>query len=367
MCNAGQLTAIAVPDLKTCVRDAGALKLSATARRGRQKKGNGSGKMFVQMPIGQRVSVPGGEDVMKFSVLSFTLPDLVDRNFDVVAAIRGESAIVDSMLGGAVSFNRQDSLVGSFGMSQSRLTGEQIDSLLPSVYKAVERVVMNNRHGISRDVMDEFVSKHRERKSKAAAVADDARNIFATQHHTGKIAYRNAEAFGQSFFRMEWLYKGGEMITMGPPSTGYRLGRFDASIVDRANDHGDAEFITAMLGFIKAAYESGASTVVGLQVNNTATVGRCGAIDNDLMAMLDAQRNAAHAGLNAVARISEGCQGLHDGSGIAGQEGNGYLMSAAADGSAADSSGSRKCAGCGRMAEPGQGECSCRDRKHHGN
>ncbi len=348
----------AEPDQRTCRNDATAGKVCG-------KKTNNSGKMFVQVPVGQRVYADGG-DVLKFTVISFTLPDLADKNFEIATAIKKESALLGSMAGNTISFTRDDSLLGCFGASENAMTGRQLHSMILGVYNAVERVVVSNKSSIPEDDFEEFMSKHNERKVKIGAVVRDALTIFSAPGHTGAIAYRNSEKFGQSFFRMEWLYKDFAMITMGPPSTGYKLGRFDEGI---AADAGDKEFIRTMMDFIKTAYLSGTSTIVGLQINNTATVGRCGAIDTEGKALEEARRNELHENEqrrqyymtavpeeNMIYSVNMSSQSSSAGQNSGAQD-SGEQSS--------DTKEVRRCKGCGSVIEQGKAKCSCRNPRHH--
>ena len=337
----------------------------AAAGKGCGKKTNKSGKMFVQVPIGQRVYADGG-DVLKFTVISFTLPDLVDKNFEIANAIKKESALLGSMAGNTISFARDDSLLGCFGASENAITGKQLHSMILGVYDAVERIVVSNKSSIPEDDFVEFMSKHNERKGKIGAVVKDALTIFSVPEHTGAIAYRNSEKFGQSFFRMEWLYKDFAMITMGPPSTGYRLGRFDESI---AADAGDKEFIRTMMDFIKTAYLNGTSAIVGLQINNTATVGRCGALDTEGKALEEARRNELHENEQ---RRQYYMTAVTDENMIYSVTVSGQASSTGQNGGAQDSGGQgsdtnevRRCKGCGSVIEQGRAKCSCRNSRHH--
>ena len=329
------------------------------------KKERNNGKMFVQVPIGQRIRLDGA-DVLKFTVISFTLPDLLDKNFEIVNAIKGSSDVLGGIAGNAVSFTRDASLIGCFGTSESHIAGRELHEIIFAVYDAIEQIVIRNKSSVPEQDFEDFISKNKERKDKISAVVSDALTIFSTPGHTGAIAYRNGEKFGKSFFRMEWLYKDFSMITMGPPTTGYKLGVFDESI---ASDEGDKEFIRALMRFIEAAYKSGASTVVGLQVNNTATVARCGALDTEDKAMQEARRMELRDMENN--RDLHYATFVHDGA-ISSGTGNGRRGDAANKEEVQDSDESgggtkevRKCQGCGNVIARGSARCSCGNQSHH--
>ncbi len=373
------------PDLKAPARDAEHKQVAGTEKSDSCKEGrNNSGKMFLQLMVGQRVSAPGEEDVMKFSVISFTLPDLVSKNLEIVNAIKGESELLAGIVGNAVSFERRhDSLVGCFGMEEQALSGKQLRGIVDAVYNAVERIVMENRHSLEKDnpgAFEEFIATHSERRGKTGAVVEDAGSIFTDPGHTGAIAYRTSKKFGKSFFRMEWLYKNGEVITMWDPTKSYKLDKFDESI---ATCQWDKEFIRSILGFINATYTQGARTMIGLQVNNTATIGFCAensginkaeAAQERLMEQIHRQEaaqadslyanlgQATYANVNNIDNTFQ--QQVPAQQQVQGGAPNSQGSNAPGSGGSPASGGNtHNCTNCGKSLESGQ--CSCSVATHH--
>ena len=274
-------TSVRIVELQNQQQILASIERTSETETTKARKTNGThkvgGQMFVQMMVGQRVSVVGEEDVFKFTAVSFTLPDLLGKGGDMFSAIVKGNPLYSSLAENIISFNDQDSLLGAFGRSSKPVTEEHLQIFLKSL-QAAENLVIQNKELISEQHFDEFLLKNAARKAKSDNLVEDAKAIYSNPRHGGAVAYKNSEKFGDNHvFRMEWLYKGGQILTIGPPSTGYKLSVLDERIVGKGNDdHGDSKFITTMLDFIKNSYGCGANSVFGLQVNSTATVSRCG-------------------------------------------------------------------------------------------
>ena len=318
------------------------------------------GQMFIQIIVGQRIPVEGAEDVFKFSAVSFTLPDLLGKGDDLFKAIITRSPLHSNLAGNVASFNSEGSLIGAFVQSPKPVTDEHLQIFSASL-QAAEDLAVQNRHMISERHFDDFMLKNSARKAKSGNLVEDAKSIHANPVHGGAVAYKNAEKFGDNHvFRMEWLYKGGRLLTMGPPSTGYQLGVLDERIVAKgSDDHGDTLFITTMLNFIKGSYSSGANSVFGLQINSTATVARCGAANvEDELSKFDMLFNNGNTQYSQTAD-KPNAETLENGSAASGHHGstngtNGASSSLASnDSGGGDNANAHMCGNCGSRLESG--------------
>jgi hypothetical protein len=316
------------------------------------KKGKHGGHMFVQGIMGERVIDEDGAEIFKLSFVSFNLPNLFDKNHDIVRALSRQNPFLARLADRAVSYTDDDSLVMSLVSSMESIDQRSI-GLMPSLYKVARRMVKEQRRGIPEENFESFLSQHRDRESKVEMLFDDTFRILFTPGHTGETAYRNHQIQHNFDRRMELIFKDGVLMTPGPPNTGYKMFVFDETI---AMDEGDKKSILALLEFIKEAYASGAKTIFGLQVNNTATVEDCGAkkhsdifaqdqtLDTSLQNPLDpgsnTMNNAATAA-NAATAESQGTASATSGSG----DGEGTAQS--------------RCQGCGKSMPNGILICTC--------
>ncbi len=335
------------PDFKTSIRDS---ECRVT---------NNSGKMFIQFMIGQKVSDSKGSDVVKFSAISFTMPDIFSKGMQIIADTAVNNKEFANLVRNLASFNEENSLLGGF-TSSSYDVGAGHLKIVSDLYESVERAVRQTQQYISKEEMKSFNKAHSQRKSKLKNLINDAKFIFSNPEHGGSIAYRNAEKFGSSLFRMEWLMKDGEIITRGTPKDGYPISKVTAGI---AKDQGDKDFINAMLEYFSSASNNGARSIMGFQMNSTATIGKCGALDTEALA------NAAIAAItNPSATVSFGLPapvGSESSGSNFSSNSSSTTTSSANTGAGDGSSNTNKaftCSNCGKMNDPPTLVCSCMQR-----
>lgn len=237
-----------------------------------------SGEMFFQLMFGQRIQVDGGSDVWKFSMITFTLPDIHEKGKEIFNAIIEQNRKFSGLAESVQSFNSQESLLGAFGQSSEPITRDDLNALFRAL-QTVENTLVANKHLISEEALDGFLLKRTKYMMNAEAIIGDSESILTNPEHGGAVAFGNSKEFGDAkLYRMEVIRQNGQAITRGTPTEDYKIRAYDETVV-KDNKNGDRDFMIMVGDHMESADKSGARSIFIGQANWTSTVSDCAGND----------------------------------------------------------------------------------------
>jgi len=304
--------------------------------------------MFAQAIVGQRVTTSQGNEIMKLAVVSFPIPPGVeDKGAGIIEHVLGKKS------NGIMSFNDDGTLLASFGRSQDNLDQFGIFSKL---YEAGGMIIDRHHPDKDHENLDYFRRFQDSRQSKIPELIADVKELLSVPQHTMRSAMADAD-FGGAF-RQEWMLVNGKIMATNIEG---HLQELTAAL--GTQEEGHAAWLEWLVNYINTAFESGARSIIGLQVDSTTTVKGCGGSDeanafyNRSVGGADVTLSAENAYLNWISSAF-GLGGGSVGSGSAGGGGDGAFT--------ATQSASHNCRGCGNAVDKDINVCpSCRTKGQH--
>ena len=246
-------------------------KVSDFKHSQRDKKDN-AGKMFTKIYLGQEV--PDNPEIMKFSVITITHPDLPGKNQDIIDEIARLCPELAGVGRNTQDFEGNGHLLAGADKFLDSITENDFRIMLLSMFKAVENVVIANKNMLSEEELDDFLLKNADRIMRIENFVMDGQQIFSNPTHGGAVAYRNNKTFGQEQFRMEWIYSRltGTIMTPGTPDQNYAMSVMHEGI---ASGVADKALIRFLDGYISGVSTGPWKSMAAIESNSTDTISEC--------------------------------------------------------------------------------------------
>ncbi|MDE1825510.1 MAG: hypothetical protein KGH61_01565 [Candidatus Micrarchaeota archaeon] len=225
--------------------------------------------MFAQAIVGQRLTNPEGKDIMKFVMVSFPIPPGLEKKGEKLIRMAMQGEIAATLEGKTESFNNEGTLLAHLAASQSQVNDKAL-GIFGGLYNAALSAVRQFHPEQSDENIQYFYKFQNSLKSRLGVLLEDSKAILKISE------YQNLSAWETKYggaFRQEMIFEDGKLFTLDPNN---KLMEVNASLANSGIDYGHADWLTYLLGYINAAYQSGAMSVLGYQIDSTMTVSSCG-------------------------------------------------------------------------------------------